>query len=55
MSRNVWKRETSLDYTTWDLNCKHVIPHEPKHNRLERKLKRKNRRKIKKILDKYWD
>lgn len=52
MSRNTWKMETSVDYTCWDLNCRHVIPHTKKHNKLEKIFKRKNRRKIKKILDK---
>ena len=50
--RNTFKMETAVDYTCWDLNCKNVIPHKRKHNRLERMFKRKNRRKIKKALDK---
>lgn len=50
--RNTFKMETTIDYTYWDLNCKHVIPHRKKHNKLERMFKRKNRRKIKRKLDK---
>jgi glycine cleavage system aminomethyltransferase T len=53
--RNLYKRETSKDYTAWDLNCRWIIPHKKGHNRLERIFKRKNRRKIKKMLDKYSD
>ena len=53
--RNRWKMETSRDYTAWDLNCRHVVPHNKARNRLERMFKRKNRRKIKKMLDKYTD
>lgn len=55
MTRNEWKKETSFDYTCWDLNCRHTIHHKKKHNKLEKIFKRKNRRKIKKALDKYTD
>ena len=48
--RNRWKIETSRDYTAWDLNCRHVAPHNKGRNRLEKVFKRKNRRKIKKLL-----
>lgn len=50
--KNNWKKETSKDFTAWDLNCKGVIPHNKRRNRLEAMFKRKNRRKIKKALDK---
>lgn len=53
MSKNTWKKETSVDYTSWDLNCRHVISHTKARNKLERIFKRKNRRKIKKMLDRY--
>lgn len=33
--RNTFKMETTADYTSWDLNCKYVIPHRKKHNKLE--------------------
>ena len=55
MTRNEWKKETSLDYTSWDLNCRHIIRHKKKHNKLEKIFKRKNRRKIKEALDRYTD
>ena len=51
--KNTWKMETAKDFTAWDLNCRHYIPHKKSHNQLERKLKRKNRRKVKIALDKY--
>jgi hypothetical protein len=53
--RNRFKMETSRDYTAWDLNCRHYVPHKKGHNKLERIFKRKNRRKVKKALDKYSD
>ena len=52
MQKNLWKKETSKDFTAWDLNCRHVIPHKKRHNELEKKFRRKNRRKIKIMLDK---
>ena len=52
MQKNIWKKETSKDFTAWDLNCRHVIPHKKRHNKLEKIFRRKNRRKIKKMLDK---
>ena len=55
MARNEWKKETSFNYTMWDLNCRHVVPHKKRHNRLEKMFKRHNRRKVKMMLDKYID
>lgn len=52
MQKNIWKKETSKDFTAWDLNCRHVIPHKKRHNELEKKFRRKNRRKVKMMLDK---
>ncbi len=52
MMRNFFKRETSFDYTCWDLNCRSVVAHTKTRNELERKFKRHNRRKIKQSLDK---
>ena len=49
--RNTWKKETAIDYTAWDLNCRKVLPHNKNKNRLEKIFKRKNRRKIKQKLD----
>ena len=51
MQKNTWKKETSRDFTAWDLNCRHVVPHKKKHNNLEKKFRRKNRRKVKMMLD----
>ena len=51
--RNRYKMETSRDFTAWDLNCRWVIPHEPKHNKMERRLKRKHRRNYKLFLKKH--
>lgn len=53
--KNTWKMETSKDFTSWDLNCRDVLPHKKNQNELEKKFRRKNRRKIKKELDKYCD
>ncbi len=50
--RNRYKMETSRDFTAWDLNCRWVIPHKKRHNKLERVFKRKHRRKYKKFLEK---
>lgn len=52
MQKNIYKKETSKDFTAWDLNCRHVIPHKKSHNELEKKFRRKNRRKVKMTLDK---
>ena len=49
--KNTWKMETSKDFTAWDLNCRHTIPHKKRHNKLEKVFRRKNRRKVKKALD----
>ncbi len=53
MKRNLFKRETSKDYTAWDLNCRSFVAHTKARNKLERIFKRKNRRKIKKLLTNY--
>ena len=53
--KNLWKMETTKDYTSWDLNCRHIIPHNKSRNRLEKLFKRKNRRKVKKMLDRYYE
>lgn len=44
---DAFKRETMVDYTSWDLNAKCV----KNNNELKRKFKRKARRKFKKSLD----
>jgi len=48
--KNFWKMETSRDYTSWDLNCRSIVPHTTSRNKIEKIIKRKNRRKIKKYL-----
>ncbi len=51
--KNTWKRETVVDYTVWDLNCKRILPHDKNMNKLEKRIKRKNRRKVKQKLDNF--
>jgi len=51
--KNTWKKETSKDYTAWDLNCRRILPHNKNKNELEKIFKRKNRRKTKQMLDRY--
>lgn len=46
-----FKKATSKDYTTWDLNCPQVV-RVKNRQRLEAIFKRKARRKLKKALDK---
>lgn len=48
-----FKKETCVDYTCWDLNCRSIRPHDKYSNKLEKKIKRKARRKNKKFLKKY--
>jgi hypothetical protein len=55
MQKNFWKKETTKDFTAWDLNCRHVVSHKKRHNKLEKIFRRKNRRKIKKALDRWAD
>jgi hypothetical protein len=47
-----FKKENVKDYTSWDLNCRKVLPHDKKKNNLEKKIRRKTRRKMKKDLKK---
>jgi surfactin synthase thioesterase subunit len=49
--KNTWKMETSKDFTAWDLNGRHIVPHKKRDNKLEKVFRRKNRRKVKKALD----
>lgn len=53
--KNKWKMETSKDFTVWDLNCRRLVPHKKRHNKLEKIFRRKNRRKVKKALDRWED
>lgn len=48
-----FKKATCRDYTTWDLNCRSICPHDRYDNRFEKKIKRKARRKNKAKLKNY--
>ena len=52
-----FKKTTVKDYTSWDLNCRSICPHNKSSNKLEKRIKRKARRifkqNLKKILTKY--
>ena len=48
------KRDTSKDYTAWDLNCPrlvHIHNRQKWEKKLKRKARRKNRQNLKKMLD----
>ena len=45
-----FKKENVKDYTSWDLNCRKILPNDKKKNNLEKKIRRKTRRKMKKDL-----
>ena len=51
-----FKKATVKDYTSWDLNCKSICPHDKSSNKLEKRIKRKARRifrqNLKKTIDK---
>jgi hypothetical protein len=53
MTKNYWKRLTAIYYTSWDLNCRSVVPHTIRRNKKEKRIKRMARRKDKEILKKY--
>lgn len=55
MTKDYFKRLTVIHYTSWDLNCRSVIPHNKSRNRLERMFRRHARRKDKKNLKKILD
>ena len=48
-----FKKATARDYTTWDLNCRSICPHDKYDNRFEKKIKRKARRKNNQELKNY--
>ena len=39
-----FKKATAKDYTSWDLNCRGICPHDKNSNKLEKRIKRKARR-----------
>ena len=53
MQKGVYKHETHIYYTSWDLNCRSVVPHTPARNRFEKKIRRLARRKNKERLKRY--
>lgn len=50
-----FKKETAVDYTAFDLNCRHIVPHNKQRNKAEKMIKRKARRKLKEKLKKDID
>ena len=50
-----FKKTTVKDYTSWDLNCRSVCPHNKSSNELEKRIKRKARRIFKQNLKKGID
>lgn len=44
-----FKRENVKDYTSWDLNCRQILPHDKKRIISKRKLDEKQEEKWKKI------
>lgn len=49
---DIFKKETVVDYTAWDLNCPRYV-NVKNRQKLEKKLKRKARRKNRHDLKKY--
>ena len=47
-----FKKATAVDYTAFDLNCRHIVPHTKQRNKAEKMIKRKARRKLKENLKK---
>ena len=50
-----FKKETVVDYTAFDLNCRKIVPHTKQRNKAEKMIKRKARRKNKQNLKKGID
>ena len=50
-----FKKETAVDYTAFDLNCRNIVPHTKQRNKAEKKIKRKARRKFKQNLKQLGD
>ena len=50
-----FKKATVKDYTSWDLNCRSICPHNKYSNKLEKQIKRKARRISKQNLKKSID
>ena len=52
MTKDYFKRLTVVKYTSWDLNCRSVVPHTPARNKTEKMIKRNARRTDKTFLKK---
>ena len=52
MTKDYFKRLTTKNMTAWDLNCRHILPHTPRKNNLEKRFRRTARRKDKLSLKK---
>lgn len=52
MTKDYFKRLTTVDITSWDLNCREYVYHTPNRNKLEKKIRRKARRLAKLLLRK---
>ncbi len=50
-----FKKATVKNYTSWDLNCRNICPHDKNSNKLEKRIKRKARRIFKQNLKKDID
>lgn len=50
-----FKKETVVDYTAFDLNCRKIVPHTKQRNKAEKIIKRKARRKFKQNLKQLGD
>lgn len=44
MTKDYFKRLSTIDYTVYDLNCRTIVPHTSAKNKMERLIKRKARR-----------
>lgn len=55
MSKDYFKRLTVTRYTSWELNCRSIVPHNKARNRIEKRIKRYARRKDKEFLKKILD
>ena len=52
---DIFKKATVKDYTSLDLNCRNICPHDKSSNKLEKRIKRKARRVLKQKLKKDID
>lgn len=50
MCKDYFKRLTVVRYTSWDLNCRTIVPHTTSRNRTEKSIRRNARRKDKMFL-----